>query len=108
MALEITATETAKLTVQGTSTELPSLYSRLSCQMTEDGKTMNTRLFNYGVKQNYLDGETSVNIAELNPKYALEVDTVGGETQSITLANQKMKALLEAKGYTVVITDLPS
>lgn len=107
MALEITATATAKLTIQGTSNELASVYGRISCIMSEDGKTMNTRLFNYGSKQNYLDGETSTSIKELQPKYSLDVDVVSGEEQSIRLASEKMKTLLEADGYTVAIIDLP-
>lgn len=107
MALEITATATAKLTVQGTSNELASVYGRVSCIMSEDGKTMNTRLFNYGAKQNYLDGEVSTTIKELQSKYTLDVDVLGGEEQSIRLASEKMKALLEAEGYTVSIIDLP-
>jgi len=108
MALEITEGAEAKLTLTGTSTELPSVYARIGCVMPDNGLTIKARMFNYQEKALYLAGETSANIEEIQAKYDLEVDVASGETQTIQLAHEKMKAILEAEGYTVQIIDLPA
>ena len=42
----------------------------------------------------------------MKPLYNGEADTAGGETQTVLVASEKVKAALEAAGYTVTIVDL--
>lgn len=108
MALEITATATAKITVKGTTVELPSIYSRLELGLPKNGKSMSVALYGYGSKviYNANQGDT-VKVEEIKSNYNLNVDVLAGEEQSLQLAHDKVKALLEAQGYTVAIVGLP-
>jgi len=106
MALEISAQNDAKLIISGTTTELPSIYSRLEFGLNKDGASMSCTLFNYNAKTNY---ESEINsllrIENLITSYKIEID-VAIEEQSLLVGHQKVQSQIEALGYSVTIVDL--
>ena len=51
-------------------------------------------------------GNGTVSITEMQPLYNGEADIESGETQTVLLASEKVKAALEGEGYSVTIVDL--
>lgn len=104
MALNISG---GTLTIQGTSTTVSSVYSRLEIAFFPSGKNMQVSSLVYGAKSNYSAGDSILRIKELNNSlFNFDVDVDGGESQSLLLAHQKVESQLEADGYSVVIVDL--
>jgi hypothetical protein len=106
MGLQVTATETAKLNIEGTSTELNEVYLRLGGFMSLDGKKMNSNVMPFSEKAKYDAGENPVWIKEIDSKYTIDVDVLSGEKQGIDLLHTKLKTLFEDQGYVVSIVDL--
>ena len=106
MALNITAQGDAKLTIKGTSIEMSSVYARIELAAAANGVNMQMGMYYYENAASFEAGNGTVKINEMKPLYNAEADIAGGETQTILLASQKVKAALEAEGYTVTIVDL--
>ncbi len=106
MALNITASGDAKLTINGTSIEMSSAYARIELAAAANGVNMQMGMYYYENDTSFEAGNGTVKINEMKPLYNGEADIAGGETQTILLASEKVKAALEAEGYTVTIVDL--
>lgn len=106
MGLQLTATESAKLTVEGTSQELSSAYARLNGTMSLDGSSINANIFFYEQKANYTAGEKHITLKDLDRKKKVELDVAAGEQQTIATLHDKLKAHFEGLGYTVQVVDL--
>ena len=106
MALEISKSDTAKLTIQGTSIELDSIYARIELAAAANGKDMQMGMYYYEDAASFEAGSGVVRITEMKPLYNAAADIEGGETQTILLASEKVKEDLEAQGYTVAIVEL--
>jgi len=107
MALEITAAGDAKLRISGTATELASIYSRLTFSFNYDGSNSGATLYNYSSKTEYeaLPNDL-LSVNGFSSYISFLIDTAT-EEQSLETGHAKVKADLEAQGYTVVIVDLP-
>jgi len=106
MALTITKKDDAKLTIQGTSIGLDSAYARIELAAAANGVDMQMGMYYYENAAAFETGKGVVKIAEMKSLYNGTVDTAEGETQTIALASAKVKADIEAEGYTVAIVDL--
>ena len=106
MALEISKSDEAKLTISGTSIELDSIYARISLAAAENGINMQMGMYYYENAAAFTAGTQVLKIAEMKPLYNAEADIAQGETQTILLASEKVKESLEAQGYSVVIVEL--
>ena len=106
MALEISKTADASLTIQGTSIELDSIYARIELAAAANGIDMQMRMYYYEDAASFEAGSGVVKITEMKSLYSGQADIAAGETQTILLASEKVKAALEAEGYTVTIVDL--
>jgi len=106
MALEISKTAEATLTIQGTSIALDSVYSRIELASGQNGINMQMGMYPYEDKASFEAGSKTVKIVELPSLYNGEADIAAGETQTIQLASEQVKAKLEEQGYTVAIVDL--
>ena len=106
MALNITAQGDAKLTIKGTSIELNSIYARVELAAAANGVNMQMGMYYYENSASFDAGNGTVKINEMKPLYNGEADTTEGETQTILLASEKVKAALEAEGYSVSIVEL--
>ncbi len=106
MALEITAAGDAKLTVSGTTTELADVYTRIEFALPKTGESMQGALYIYENKAKYVaDPGSLLRLEDFTTNYPIEID-VATETQSLQIGHDKLKADLEAAGYTVAIVDL--
>jgi|5B_taG_2_1085324.scaffolds.fasta_scaffold00447_21 hypothetical protein len=108
MALTITKTDTLPLTIKGTSVVLPSVYARLETAFSPNGINIQIGMYFYENKAAFQSEEGVVKIKELKSLYNKEADLAAdpAESQTVELAHEKVKADLEAKGYTVAIVDL--
>ena len=106
MALEISKQDEAKLTIQGTSIELDSIYARIELAAAANGVDMQMGMYYYENAAAFEAGSQVLRIAEMKPLYNAAADIEGGETQTILLASEKVKEDLEAQGYTVAIVEL--
>lgn len=106
MALQITAAGDAKLIVNGTTTELTDVYARIEFALPINGETMQGALYCYEDKAKYTaDPGSLLSLEGFTSLYNISVD-IASETQSLALGHDKIKADLEAGGYTVTIEDL--
>ena len=106
MALEISKTDSASLTIKGTSISLNSVYARVELAASANGIDMQMGMYYYENAAAFEAGNGVVKIEEMKSLYNAQADIAGGETQTIQLASEKVKADLEDKGYTVAIVDL--
>ena len=106
MALEISKKDDAKLTIQGTSIELDSIYARIELAAAANGKDMQMGMYYYENKAAFEAGGSVLKVAEMKALYNAAADLEEGEAQSVALASDKVKADLESAGYTVAIVDL--
>tara|TARA_R110000824_G_scaffold120894_1_gene276627 strand:+ start:706 stop:1029 length:324 start_codon:yes stop_codon:yes gene_type:complete len=107
MALVITAEGDARLIISGTATDLATIYSRIEFACPKNGASMQGALYNYGAKAEYDASPSSLlRIDDLITTYNVEID-IATEEQSLQVGHEKIKAQLEAVGYTVAIVDLP-
>ena len=106
MALLISKSETALLTIEGTSIGLDSVYVRLDLSANQNGINMHSALYYYVDKTAFDSGSEVVSIAGMESAYYLEADQEVGESQTILVASEKIKAALEEAGYVVKIVDL--
>ena len=112
--ITITPTATEKIYVKGTSIELPSVVARLEFYAPKDGKKIQVAPYYYENQAAYDNGNPIISIEGvegfvLSAKYydlALGTDPETYEAQTIQVAHDKIKADLEALGYTVVISGL--
>jgi hypothetical protein len=106
MALEISKTAEAALTIQGTSIALDSIYARIELASGQNGVNMQMGMYYYEDQAAFDAGSSVVRIVEMASLFNGEADIAAGETQTLQLASEKVKADIEAQGYTVAIVDL--
>ena len=106
MALNITTQGDAKLTIQGTSIEVGSIYARIELAAAANGINMQMGMYYYENAASFESANGTVKINEMQSLFNAEADIAGGETQTILLASEKVKADLEEAGYAVTIVDL--
>lgn len=106
MALTITKTDEASLTIKGTSIELPSVYARIELAASPNGINMQMGMYYYEDKAAFQAAQGVLKVNELKDLFNGAADLEESESQSVQLASEKVKAELEAKGYTVSIVDL--
>lgn len=106
MALNITAQGDAKLTINGTSIEMNSIYARIELAAAANGINMQMGMYYYENAAAFESGNGTVKINEMQSLYNGEADIAGGETQTVLVASEKVKAALEEQGYSVSIVDL--
>jgi hypothetical protein len=106
MALEISKSDEAKLTISGTSIELDSIYARISLAAAANGVNMQMGMYYYENAATFEAGGGVLNIEEMKAVYTGQADIEQGQTQTILLASEKVKEALEAKGYSVAIVEL--
>jgi len=106
MALTITKTDEAPLTIKGTSIELPSVYARIELAASPNGVDMQMGMYYYEDKAAFQAAQGVLKVNELQDLFNGAADLEQSESQSVQLASEKVKAQLEAKGYTVAIVDL--
>ena len=106
MALEISKQDEAKLTIQGTSIELDSIYARIELAAAANGVDMQMGMYYYEDAAAFDGGASVLKIKEMKSLYNAQADIEEGETQSILIASEKVKADLEAAGYSVSIVEL--
>lgn len=100
MALIITATENAKLTVKGLNIDLPSVYARIKWQSPIDGKSVQYGLVPFLDKENFKnDNPCPVAFQGGTGGFALEA----GQEQSLEVIHNLVKAELEDKGFEVTV-----
>ena len=106
MALEIKAAGDTKLIISGTNTELTDVYARIEFALPKTGASMQGALYCYIDKAKYeADSGSLLRLENFATNYPIEIDIVT-ETQSLQTGHNKIKASLEALGYTVTIKDL--
>lgn len=106
MALIITAQNDAKLIISGTTTELPSIYSRIEFACPKNGASMQGALYNYVAKTDYEANPSSIlKLNDFISNYRVDIDTAT-EQQSLLTGSEKIKEQIEALGYSVQIVDL--
>ena len=106
MALEITATPTAKLKISGTDTELLSIYARLTFSFNYDGTNSGATFYNYSTKTQFESFPNQLLALTGFDNYVSFLIDTATEEQSLETGSEKVKELLEAQGYTVTIVDL--
>lgn len=100
MALIITATENAKLTVKGLNIDLPSVYARIKWQSPIDGKSLQYGLVPFLDKNNFKNNNSCpITFDGGAGGFVLEA----GQEQSLEVIHNLVKAELEAKGFEVSI-----
>jgi hypothetical protein len=101
MGLIIKSKESKKITIQGTSIEVPEIYGRIEFAGRADGKTLEVAIATYASKQAFKSKasvfSTTVEMGTINQN--LEE----GEMQSIQTAHQYAKLAYEQRGYEVII-----
>ena len=100
MALIITATETAKLPIKGTSVELPSVYARVNWNAPIHGKSVQYGLIPFVDKLFYKADNPVMVIFEGATGY---IELTEGDSQSLQFVHDKIKEKLEAIGFEVTI-----
>jgi len=105
MALTITASGDASLTISGTSTTLNEIYARLEFGLPKNGESMNAGLYLYATKALYESTPSSLlKLDELTTNF--NVDVVAPAQQSLQVGHEGVKSQLETLGYIVEIVDL--
>ena len=106
MALTIKAAGDSKLVVNGTTTELSEIYARIEFACPKDGNKMGAALYCYENKAKYTaDPGSLLSLEGFEAIYTVDID-IESEIQSLQTGHDKVKAALEAAGYTVTIIDL--
>lgn len=100
MALIISATENAKLSVKGLNIELPSIYARINWQSPIDGKSVNYALVPFINKDEFVnENPCPVTFEGGSGGFALQ----DGQVQDLATIHELVKAELETKGFQVTI-----
>ena len=108
MALEISKSDTAKLTISGTNTELDSVYGRIQFTFEQNGSNSRGEIYLYQDKSYYDSGQPSaLKIKELASPcdFSFTID-IATEEQSLQTGSEAAKQQLESLGYSVAIIDL--
>lgn len=112
--ITVTATQSAKIYVKGTSIEISSVIARLEFLGLRDGKKIVVSPYFYENQAAYNNGNQTLSIdgVDLRTFQSKEFDLALGtnpETyalQTIQVAHDKIKEYLESLGYTVVISGI--
>jgi len=100
MGLLVKSTETSKIIIAGTDTEISEVYCRIEFICRLRGKSLEITSSNYKSKEAFIEG---VNTISTNvPNLCFTVELQEGETQSIETALYYTKVALEQLGYEVV------
>jgi len=100
MGLIIKPTEEKKITIQGTSIEVPEVYARLEFTGRASGTTIEASVATFASKEAFKSGasifSTTVEMGNINQP--LEE----GETQSLETAHKYVKLAYEQRGFEVI------
>lgn len=100
MAILIRATEDKKITISGTSIELPEVYGRIRFLGDFNGTTIQGEVATFANKETFLESKmlyTDVPVGS----YQSELEA--GEVQSLDTAHKYAKLAYEQMGYEVII-----
>jgi hypothetical protein len=100
MAILIKATEEKKITISGTSIELPEVYGRIRFLGDYSGDTIEGEVATFANAETFAEGKILyTNVPIGNYKSNLEE----GEVQSLETAHKYAKIAYEQQGYEVII-----
>lgn len=101
MALIISPTTEQKIHIQGTTIELPSVYTRLEFGCRSNGITMEIAFYTYADHASYLAGSSlPTDLITTNLTQDINPTT---QTQGLAAAHELAKAWFEGQGYQVSI-----
>lgn len=102
MALIISATSEKKIIINGTETEIPSVYNRLEYAARIDGITIEIANFLFSNKT-FFDNRIPIGVDVPTENIVAVVDIEKGESQSLQAAEKYAKIAYESLGYEVTI-----
>ena len=105
--IKVTAKGDSKITIQGTSIELPSVVLRLQAFLPTKGESLEVACDAYESKEAYKAGAAPVIIEGFQTSskiYSLVKADGSNKDQSRTVAHTEMKAYLVGLGYTAMVT----
>jgi hypothetical protein len=101
MGLIIKSTKDKKITIQGTSIEVPEVYGRLEFVGRASGTTIEVAIATYASKEAFKSGasvfSTTVEMGNINEPLK------EGEVQSVETAHEYAKIAYEQRGYEVIV-----
>lgn len=100
MGLIINSTEEKKITITGTTIELPSVYGRIRFVGDFSGKDIQAEVMTFANVATFKDGKM---IYTDVPIGSFKQDLAEGEVQSLETAHKYAKIAYEQQGYNVVI-----
>jgi hypothetical protein len=100
MGLIIKSTENKKITITGTSIELPEVYGRIRFLGDFNGKTIQGEVSTFANASTFAEGKM---IHTDVPVSAYQSELEAGEVQSLETAHKYAKIAYEQMGYEVII-----
>jgi hypothetical protein len=101
MGLIIKSTEDKKITIQGTTIEVPEVYSRLEFAGRADGKTLEVASMTYASKDAYESGAAVLSTDVPMGNITIEIEPT--EVQGLETAHEYAQVAYEQQGYLVEI-----
>jgi hypothetical protein len=101
MGLIINSTEEQKITITGTTIDVPSVYGRLEFAGRADGKTLEIAVATYASKEAFESGASALSTNV--PMGNLTVEIKPDEVQGLDTAHEYGKIAFENAGYNVTI-----
>jgi hypothetical protein len=101
MGLIINSTEEQKITITGTTIDVPSVYGRLEFAGRADGKTLEISVATYASKEAFESGASALSTNV--PMGNLTVEIKPDEVQGLETAHEYGKIAFENAGYEVII-----
>ena len=101
MGLIIKSTEEKTITIQGTTIEVPEVYSRLEFAGRADGKTLEIAVATYASKEAFESGASALSTNV--PMGNLTIEIQPNEVQGLDTAHEYGKIAFENAGYNVII-----
>jgi hypothetical protein len=101
MGLIINSTEEQKITITGTTIDVPSVYGRLEFAGRADGKTLEIAVATYASKEAFESGASALSTNV--PMGNLTVEIQPNEVQGLDTAHEYGKIAFENAGYNVII-----
>ncbi len=115
MALKITATDAAPIKIYGTDIPVAEIYCRLGVNLLVDGKTIDTIAMFFENKAKFDASAPEINVElvkeqegpiQITFRKQRGFHLSDSETQSLSIAHDKVSAILVGLGYSVSIEDL--
>ena len=106
MGLIINSTEENKITITGTTIEVPSVYGRIEFAGRANGKTLEVSVATYASKEAFKNEASALSTNV--PMGNITVDIEPAELQGIETAHKYGKLAFEQQGYVVEIDMTPT